>query len=94
MSVWPRPPGGSLCSSACCFGASFEKVGREVRCGRSPLVQKVSPVERIALLRDKAGIANKSPKLLLGGAVMGSGRGDNIFLDHDAAHVVPAEAQS
>ena len=50
-------------------------------------------VENVALLRNKARLANQITKHLLVGAIVSSRRRDNIFLNHDRAHVVRAKTQ-
>ena len=57
-------------------------------------VQKVSAIKGIALFRNEAGIADDAAQLFFAGAVVRAGRGDDVLLDHDAAHIVAAEAQA
>ena len=59
-----------------------------------PSVQEVRAVERVALLGHEAGVADDAAQFLFAGAVMRAGGGDDVLLDHDAAHVVAAEAQA
>jgi hypothetical protein len=58
------------------------------------LVEEIGPVQRVALLGDEAGVADDAAQFLFAGAVVGAGGGDHVLFDHDAAHVVAAEAQA
>jgi hypothetical protein len=57
-------------------------------------LQEVGAVQRIPLLGDEAGVADDAAQFFFAGAVMRAGGGDHVLLDHDAAHVVAAEAQA
>ena len=57
------------------------------------LVQKISPIERIALQGTEARLGDESAKLALIGGVLAAGGTHNVLLDQDAAHVIAAEAE-
>src|ERR1017187_199254 len=57
------------------------------------LVQKIGSVERVPLFGDEARVADDAAQFLFGGAIVGAGGGDDVLFDHDAAHIVAAEAQ-
>src|SRR3954454_6570382 len=59
--------------------------------GRS--IQEVGTIQRVALLRNEAGIADDTPQFLFAGAMVRAGSRDHIFLNHDTADVVAAESQ-
>lgn len=58
------------------------------------LVQKVRTVESVTLFGDKAGIADEAAEVFFTGVVVGSGLRDDVFFDHDAAHVIAAKAEA
>jgi len=57
-------------------------------------VQEESAIQRVPLPWDEAGVADDAAELFFGGAVVGAGGGDDVLLDHDAAHVVAAETET
>src|SRR5436305_214493 len=57
------------------------------------LIQKISSIQRIPLFRDKPGVPDQPPQFLFRGSMVRAGRRDYVFLNHDAADVVSAEAQ-
>jgi hypothetical protein len=57
------------------------------------LVQKVSAVKRVPLLRHEAGSADQTPQLFFRRPMMRSGSRDDIFLDHDASHIISSEPE-
>src|ERR1022692_1076841 len=57
-------------------------------------IQEIGAVQRVALFGNEAGVADDAPQLFFAGVVMCAGGGDHVLLDHDAAHVVAAEAQA
>src|SRR6266496_4033655 len=60
----------------------------------SPLVQEVLPVERVALRRTEASIADDPPQLFFGRAIGHARRAHYVFLEHHRANIVAAEAQA
>jgi len=57
------------------------------------LIEEVSQIQRIPLLRRKPGVADQPPQFFLGGFVVRARRGNHVFFDHDAPDVIAAEAQ-
>src|SRR5215470_2871448 len=57
-------------------------------------LQRVRPVERVALGGDEAGIGDDTAELRFVGAVADAGGVDDIFFDEDAADVVGTELQA
>ena len=51
-------------------------------------------VQRRALARNEAGILNDAAKFGVICAISGAGSADDVFFDHDAAHVIDAESQA
>src|ERR1035441_9817001 len=75
--------------------AARKGTGTGLQSGSQTLsVQEIGAVQCVALLRDKAGIADDAAEFLFAGPVMGAGGGDDVLFDHDTAHVVAAEAQT
>ena len=61
--------------------------------GHVILIQKIRPVQRIPLLRNKSGIPNQPPQLLFARAIMRARGRDHVLFDHDAADIVAAKPQ-
>jgi hypothetical protein len=51
-------------------------------------------VEGIPLLGDESGVTDDPAQLFFCRAMVGAGGGDDVFLDHDTADVVAAEAEA
>src|SRR5256712_7046835 len=56
-------------------------------------IEKLRPVERVALDRAKARVRDEPAQLFFRRGIGAAGGADDVFFDEDAAHVVPAEAQ-
>ena len=61
---------------------------------RGELVEEEGAVEGVALDGAEAGVADGAAKFFFGGAVGGAGGADHVFLEHDGADVVAAEAEA
>src|SRR5579884_466736 len=60
---------------------------------RWKLIQEVGAVERIALDRAEARIADDAAQFFFGGAVGDAGGAHDVLFEHHRAHVIAAEAQ-
>jgi hypothetical protein len=67
-------------------GAALEIAGQRFR--------KVRPIQRIPLLGHEARVADDAAQFLFAGAMVRAGGRHHVLFDHDAAHVVAAEAQT
>src|SRR5262249_9121176 len=64
----------------------------QVLAGR--LIQEIGPIERIALPGHEPRVADHPAEFLLAGPMVGPGRRYHVLFDHDAADIIPAEAET
>src|SRR5579871_3718905 len=57
-------------------------------------VQEVRAIQGVPLFRDEARVADHAPQLFFGRLMMRARRRHHVLFDHDAAHIVTAEAEA
>src|SRR5258706_15121073 len=57
------------------------------------LIQKIGAIERVALLRNEARVANQAAQFLFGRLMIRASGAHHVLFDHDRAHVVPTKTQ-
>jgi len=60
----------------------------------SVLIEKISPVKRVALFGNEAGVTDDVAEIFFRGGESGARLRHHILLDHDTADIVAAEAEA